>query len=229
MPFLSPYQQCQSIKNSSKHRFQLQNYQPYLIIFWSVNWLLQEQILHCLCQISDTGTMVPNFTILFRCVINDDAHKTVIILTNIYAIICHTNARTIKDALLFLFVMTTYNKKRQPYLQGPVLFVFLNLFSHSLPTPHSSLTVHCNNESRTIITHHTTTTILWHFFRDYPGEPVPEENFWTLWCKGRLTQADTLTIRLGTTPSGLSSAHLRHLPTPSMFLSFARKCNTTVH
>ena len=22
-------------------------------------------------------------------------------------------------------------------------------------------------------------------FRDYPGEPVPEEIFWTLWCKGR--------------------------------------------
>jgi len=23
------------------------------------------------------------------------------------------------------------------------------------------------------------------FFRDHPGEPVPEENFWTSWCKGR--------------------------------------------
>jgi len=32
---------------------------------------------------------------------------------------------------------------------------------------------------------------------------VPEENFWTLWCKGRLTEADTLTIWLGATPSGL--------------------------
>jgi len=41
---------------------------------------------------------------------------------------------------------------------------------------------------------------------------VPEENFWTLWCKGRLTEADTLTIRLGTTPSGLTSAHLHHAP-----------------
>ena len=41
----------------------------------------------------------------------------------------------------------------------------------------------------------TTTTILRLFFRDHPGEPVPEENFWTLWCKGRLTEADTLTIR----------------------------------
>jgi len=47
--------------------------------------------------------------------------------------------------------------------------------------------------------HHA--TVLRPFFRDHPGEPVPEENFWTLWCKGRLTEADTLTIRLGTTPS----------------------------
>ena len=36
-----------------------------------------------------------------------------------------------------------------------------------------------------------TTTILRPCFRDHPGEPVPEENLWTLWCKGRLTKADT--------------------------------------
>jgi len=53
--------------------------------------------------------------------------------------------------------------------------------------------------------HHHTVTVLRPFFRDHPGEPVPEENFWTLWCKGRLTEADTLTIRLGATPSGLTS------------------------
>jgi len=41
-----------------------------------------------------------------------------------------------------------------------------------------------------------TTTVLWPFFQDHPGEPVPEENFWTLWCKERLTEADTPTIRL---------------------------------
>jgi len=51
----------------------------------------------------------------------------------------------------------------------------------------------------------TTTTVLWPFFRDHPGEPVPEENFWTLWCKERLTEADTPTIRLGTTPSRLTT------------------------
>ena len=50
------------------------------------------------------------------------------------------------------------------------------------------------------------------FFRDHMGEPVPEDNFWTLCCNGRLTEADTLTIWLGATPSGLTSAHLHHSP-----------------
>ena len=58
----------------------------------------------------------------------------------------------------------------------------------------------------------TTTTILRPFFRDNQGEPVSEENFWTLWCKERLTEADTQTIRLGATPSRLTSAHLHHPP-----------------
>jgi len=57
---------------------------------------------------------------------------------------------------------------------------------------------------------HTHTTVSRPFFRDHPGEPVPEENLWTLWCKGRLTEADTLTIRLGATPSGLTIAYLHH-------------------
>ena len=39
-----------------------------------------------------------------------------------------------------------------------------------------------------------------------PSEPVPEENLRTSSCKGRLTETDTQTIRLGTTPSGLTSA-----------------------
>ena len=64
---------------------------------------------------------------------------------------------------------------------------------------------------------HTHTTALWPFFWDHTGEPVPEENFWTLWCKGRLTEADTLTIQLGSTPSGLTSSHL-HRPPPHIFL-----------
>jgi len=51
-----------------------------------------------------------------------------------------------------------------------------------------------------------TTTVLRPFVQDHLGEPVPEENFWTLWCKGRLTEADTPTIRLGATPCRLTSA-----------------------
>jgi len=61
-------------------------------------------------------------------------------------------------------------------------------------------------------TYHHTPTVLRPFFRDHPGKPVPEENFWTLWCKGRVTEADTPTIRLGATPSRLISAHLHHPP-----------------
>jgi len=59
---------------------------------------------------------------------------------------------------------------------------------------------------------HHTTTILRPFFWDHPREPMPEENLWTLWCKGTLTEADTQTIRQGATPSGLTSAHLHHAP-----------------
>ena len=54
-----------------------------------------------------------------------------------------------------------------------------------------------------------------HFTTLFPGPPgwwVSQQNFWTLWCKGRLTEADTPTIQLGATPSGLSSAHVHHPP-----------------
>ena len=71
----------------------------------------------------------------------------------------------------------------------------------------------------------TTTTVLRPFFWDHPGELVPEENFWTLWCKGRLTEAD-----MGATTSRLSSAHLHHLPlfTGQMpFLPPNQQCQNT--
>ena len=58
----------------------------------------------------------------------------------------------------------------------------------------------------------TITTVSWPFSWDHPGEPVSEENLWTLSCKGRLTETDTPTIWLGTTPYGLTSAHLHHPP-----------------
>jgi len=52
----------------------------------------------------------------------------------------------------------------------------------------------------------TTTTILRPFFRDHQGEPVPEENFWTLWCKGRLTEAEH--------PAGRHSIRTNQCPPP---------------
>ena len=51
-----------------------------------------------------------------------------------------------------------------------------------------------------IIAFTTTTPILRPFFRDHQGEPVPEENFWTLWCKGRLTEADTCLLYTSPSP-----------------------------
>jgi len=42
-------------------------------------------------------------------------------------------------------------------------------------------------------------------FRDHPGEPVPEKNVCTLWCRGRHTDHPV-------TPSALSSAYLHHAP-----------------
>jgi len=79
------------------------------------------------------------------------------------------------------------------------------------------------SQSHNMIVHHTTTTVLWPFFRDHLGEPVTEENFWTLWCKGRLTEAVTQIIRLGATPAGLTSAHLHH--PPMSWLSNEKKLN----
>jgi len=76
-----------------------------------------------------------------------------------------------------------------------------------LPSCPDTSTQQKRQTSHTALTHHNHFTAL---FRDHPGEPVPEENFWTLWCKGRLTEADTPTIRLGATPSGLTSAYLHH-------------------
>jgi len=105
----------------------------------------------------------------------------------------------------------------------------------------------CCRETITPVPHHfrvsmyviqstTTTTILRPFLWDHSSEPVPEENFWTLWCTGRLTQADTLTIRLDATPSGLTSANLHHphfftgrmpfLPPNQQCQSTEGKCNT---
>ena len=53
-----------------------------------------------------------------------------------------------------------------------------------------------------------------HFTALFPGPPgragARRDLLDFLWCKGRLRQADTPTIRLDATPSGLRSAHLHH-------------------
>ena len=54
---------------------------------------------------------------------------------------------------------------------------------------------------------HTHTTILQPFFWDHPDELVSEEIFfWTFMVQGKITEADTPTIWLGGTPSGLISS-----------------------
>jgi len=68
----------------------------------------------------------------------------------------------------------------------------------------------------------THTTVLLPFFWDHPGEPVPKENFWTLWCNRGLTEADTQTIRLVATPSRVTS-------TSRTVLFCAVLCTTVVH
>jgi len=77
----------------------------------------------------------------------------------------------------------------------------------ALPDAQPTVSKHWRQYIVHFTSHHNHFTAL---FRDNPGEPVPEENFWTLWCKGRLTEANTPTIRLGATPSRLTSAHLHH-------------------
>jgi len=52
----------------------------------------------------------------------------------------------------------------------------------------------------------TTTTVLQTFFWDHPGELVPEDNLWTLRCKGRLTDTNH--------PAGHHSIRTKQCPPP---------------
>jgi len=75
---------------------------------------------------------------------------------------------------------------------------------------------------------HIHTAIFWPFSQDHLGEPVPEEIFfWTFMVQGKITEADTPTIWLGATPSGLISdpppsfpflCRMPFLPQPSHFI-----------
>ena len=66
------------------------------------------------------------------------------------------------------------------------------------------------NYARHLLYHTTPQPFYSPFFRTTWVSRCRKINFWTLWCKGRLTEADTPTIRLGATPSGLRSAHIHH-------------------
>jgi len=68
----------------------------------------------------------------------------------------------------------------------------------------------------------TTTTILRPFFRDHPGEPVPEENFWTLWCKERLTEADTLILYHLAGRHSIRTNQCPPPPSPRLVVSFGK-------
>jgi len=69
-------------------------------------------------------------------------------------------------------------------------------------------------------TKHTHTTVLQPFFRDHPGEPVPEENFWTLRCKGRLTEADLpCTVLHRFLDIAVDRSEIVYLATPLVFNS----------
>ena len=74
----------------------------------------------------------------------------------------------------------------------------------------------------------TTTTILPPFSGTIRASLCQKRHFWTLWCKGRLTQAYIRTVRLGATPSGLNSAHLHHpLPPPHFLQTGCSFCHPT--
>jgi len=67
-------------------------------------------------------------------------------------------------------------------------------------------------------------------FLGSPGWAGARRELLEFMVKGRLTEADTLTIQLGATPSGLTSVHLHHPPfsTGRMpFLSPNQQCQST--
>jgi len=76
---------------------------------------------------------------------------------------------------------------------------------------------------------HRHTTILRPFFRNHPGEPVPEEDIWSLWCKGRLTEAHIdhsagrHSIRTNQCPPPPSPIFTRRMP----FLPPNQQCQST--
>ena len=122
---------------------------------------------------------------------------------------------------------TVYVVHTKCYIPSQFCIASLNKHARRLNQTTNRLTetlskTHLHQTASTKTSKSTTVNIFWQlpttppqpfygpFSGHHPGEPVPEENFWTLWCKGILTEADILTIQLGATPSGLASAYLHH-------------------
>jgi len=71
----------------------------------------------------------------------------------------------------------------------------------------------------------STTNVLRPFFRDHPGELVPEENVWTLWCKGRKNRG-----RHTDHPAGHHSIQTNQCtlpPSPHFLQAGCPSCHTT--
>jgi len=110
---------------------------------------------------------------------------------------------------------TTFLDNIQPYpgccKRGQWRLLWRRTRLHLSHTMNSEATA----QSQTLRSSKPQPTILRPFFRDHPGEPVPEENFWTLMCKGRLTEADAPTNH----PAGRHSIRTNQCqPPPSIFL-----------
>jgi len=57
--------------------------------------------------------------------------------------------------------------------------------------------------------HNHPTTVLWPFFWDHPGQPVPEENFWTYGGYGK-TKPNTTKAQSGTLVPDCAISTVRH-------------------
>jgi len=75
---------------------------------------------------------------------------------------------------------------------------------------------------RKLLTTDITTVLPEPFYGPFSGTTrvswCQKRNFWTLWCKGRLIEANTPTIRLGATPSRLTSVQCPPSPSSPCFL-----------
>jgi len=70
---------------------------------------------------------------------------------------------------------------------------------------------------------HTHTTVLQPFFRDHPGEWVPEKYLWTLWCKGRGRGRHT------DHPTGHHSVQTNPCPPPPSLIKMNKFSILTTH